>query len=243
MQSSAPSVAVSSTSNGSAIHDHLSRAGVSSHIRDAVSALLDLRPADPMAFMSEYFFNASYGTASVFRAYKLVSLADWSSPSAASERIGAAFEHLALPSAQGVRVKDCATFLSFFCIGYDAIRHSLSKVVSLHLDKDDLVTFEDFTELVVYHAFLEEVLKKVKIAYSAAYPNKRMHRVDLAACIASVLLLDQNDPILDARKRLFLALALPHQPKTDQDAATETTMSYEDFVSDTSARLLAFEQQ
>ncbi|KAL2916145.1 hypothetical protein HK105_204236 [Polyrhizophydium stewartii] len=109
------------------------------------------------------------------------------------DRIGSAFEILVTPE-RALLAKDCKKFLSFFC-------------------GDSVVSFDDFTELVVYHAFME------------------------------AFLLESRDPALEIRKRLFLALATPTEDDRDDETGggggiPSSQVTHDDAIAEASGRLL-----
>ncbi|KAH6589943.1 hypothetical protein BASA50_009646 [Batrachochytrium salamandrivorans] len=225
---------ISSTSDQCAVQEFPAQSGISGQVKSAVGALLDLSPSDPISFLSEYFFHASHGSAAILHAYKLVTCLDYTSPTICA-RFGAAYELLLIPG-WGLPSKECLAFLAFFCCGFEKIRSSLATISAAHIGKDRMVTYKDFTQLVIYHVLIEDLLLKVKGKYSINSSQKRIEKSYIYEMIAAVFQIEGHDILLGIRMKLYSTLTQPIHPS---DHSTHSSaISFEEFLEEVSMRLV-----
>eukprot|EP00842_Homolaphlyctis_polyrhiza_P006423 jgi/Hompol1/6782/HPOL_005101-RA len=122
----------------------------------------------------------------------------------------------------------------------------------MHLDRDELLTFEDFTQLVLLHVFTELIVKRLKKHFATAFPSKTIPLQEYHDILVSELMLDHHDSLLDIRKRLCAALVRTSNSNTDTEGVDQlisqishrdspsTLKSFDDLIVDISTQLLKF---
>ncbi|XJO77040.1 hypothetical protein BDV3_001682 [Batrachochytrium dendrobatidis] len=202
-----------STSEPCLVQDTLSLSGLDIQIQNVIAALLDCTPSDPISFISDYFFHAAHGSATMLRAYRLICQTNWAKSTAISN-IGRAFEILITPGL-GLGAKDCREFLSFFCCrstcistgDIESIRYSLAKWTVSYLDKGQMVTLGDFIVLVVYHTFIQDFLCKIKQELKTYHPQQTISRNAILDIMEDVFRIEQRDALFETRYDLYLAIS------------------------------------
>ena len=135
---------------------------LSQHLKNALTLTLRIRPANPYAFLSEYFLNAHHRSEPIFHAYAFVTLAHWT-VSGLNERMGLSYETLVQPSSPGytagIRLKDFFALTTFFCRGFEPIQLALGKVCSAVIDSDERISFSIFYNLILIHLITQGISK------------------------------------------------------------------------------------
>lgn len=146
-------------------------------LKTSLSLLLELKPADPFAFLSAYFLHASRRSELVFEAFAYLSTESKciderkntqssraipiSSIGGIHDRIERAFETLLLPSDQthshetGVRLKDYFSLSTLFCKGLENLQGSLGRIGSVLIDSEERLSYEIFRDLILMHCLIQ----------------------------------------------------------------------------------------
>ena len=157
-------------------------AQLSRSLKTSLSLLLELKPADPFAFLSVYFLHASRRSELVFEAFAYLSVQEFkcqserknslsstrqipvSSLGGLHDRIERAYETLVLPSDQthshetGVRLKDYFSLSLLFCKGLENLQGALGRVGSVLIDSEERLAYEIFRDLIVMHWLIQGII-------------------------------------------------------------------------------------
>eukprot|EP00947_MAST-08B_sp_MAST-8B-sp1_P005708 g5708.t1 len=137
------------SSNASALapEDYLDRYGVTAHLKDLVTLLLENRPDSPLEFATDYFRNVVHGSTAVVRAYRHVRLAHHKSP-AFNDNLAAAYGFLEGDGSQVSLGLGGSSFMKLVGMLCHDFPDELSGPVQRHLARrpDDIVGFPEFAE-------------------------------------------------------------------------------------------------
>jgi hypothetical protein len=160
--------------------------GLKESLKQALVYLLDLKPAEPYAFLSDYLYHcASTKThqGDLFISYYLLTQCSWRTllgNDTLGKKLGQSFELLVHPSSNettcpaGIKLKDFFTLTTFFfgsttttttlshaLVKLDAIQLALGKVCSAVIQSDERISYLKFQDLLLIHLIIHGMFLNV----------------------------------------------------------------------------------
>ncbi|KAL1520093.1 hypothetical protein AB1Y20_023567 [Prymnesium parvum] len=123
--------------------EYLDRGGVTAYLKDVVTLLLENQPANPIAFLAQYFRQVTQGSTPLLRAYRYIRLAEPEQDSF-GDNLVSAFDSLAAgQSVEGVAGEDLVRLLRL--LGADSAL-DISRALLALVDKTegDHLCFSEF---------------------------------------------------------------------------------------------------
>jgi len=150
--------------------EYLDRYGISTHLKDIVTLLLENRPDKPVEFVSEYFRNAIHGSSPLMRSYHFVRLTR-QSRSAFMHNLVSSYTALQSKSGSvGLTGTDFAKLVKALC--YDFPSQHMDSILSvLQKHEDDILSFNEFVSGVRVCLLFEEFLNKSEELFQSMDPE------------------------------------------------------------------------